>query len=117
MRRYLAVLVTSALALAVLLVVNSVAADSATPTPKVATIVIQNFTYTGQLTVHPNQRVRVENHDTTSHTATNPGNVFNTGTIPPSGARGFYAPKRVGNFKIRCLFHSFMAGTLHVVAP
>lgn len=119
MRRHLAVLATCIATLGLLLGVDAVTGSASAPKtqPKVATIVISNFTYTGTLTVHPGVKVRVENHDPTSHTATNPRNKFDTGTIPSGKARSFIAPTKVGNYQIRCNFHSFMKGTLHVVAP
>lgn len=119
MRRHLAIVATCIATLGLLLGVDAVTGSASAPTatPKVATIVISNFTYTGTLTVHPGVRVRVENHDTTTHTATNPARHFNTGPIPPGGARAFTAPTVVGDYSIRCNFHSFMRGHLHVVAP
>jgi plastocyanin len=100
-----------------LLTVNAVAADSAPPTKLVPVITISNFQYTGALTVRPGQTVKVTNADGTNHTFSNPKNKFDTGTIAPGTSKKFVAPRRVGNYKVICHFHSFMAGTLHVVAP
>jgi plastocyanin len=119
MRRHLAIIATCIATFGLLLGLNAVTGSASTPAakPKVATIVISNFTYTGTLTVHAGVRVRVENHDTTSHTATNPGGHFNTGTITPGGFKTFTAPSTVGTYLLRCMFHSFMKGKLHVIAP
>jgi plastocyanin len=117
MRRYLAILATCIATLALLIGVDAVTGTAAAPpAPKIATIVISNFTYSGTLTVPPGARVRVENHDSFSHTLTNNGNKFDTGVIPAGKARAFIAPRKVGNFKFHCNIHSSMMGTLHVRA-
>jgi plastocyanin len=116
MRRYLAIFAACIATLALLIGVDAVTGSAAAPTPKIPTIVISNFTYSGALTVKPGVKVRVENHDSFSHTLTNNGGVFDTGIIPGGKVRSIIAPKRVGNFKFHCNIHSTMTGVLHVVA-
>ena len=117
MRRYLAIFATCIATLGLLLGVDAVTGTAATPAKAaLPTIVISNFQFSGALTVKPGDKVRVENHDSFSHTLTSNGMKFNTGVIPPGTARPFTAPGNVGNYGFHCNIHTTMTGTLHVRA-
>ena len=117
MRRYLAIFATCIATLGLLIGVDAVTGTAAAPPAKVVpTIVISGFQFSGALTVKPGVRVRVENHDSFTHTLTSNAHKFNTGMIPGGKARPFTAPTVVGDYPFHCNIHSTMTGTLHVRA-
>jgi plastocyanin len=117
MRRYLAIFAACIATLGLLVGVDAVTGSAATPaTVAVPTIVISNFQFSGALTVAPGVRVRVENHDSFTHTLTSNAKKFNTGMIPGGKARPFTAPTTVGDYPFHCNIHSTMMGVLHVRA-
>lgn len=81
-----------------------------------AAVRIEDFHYSGDLTVKAGQQVVVTNQDSASHTLTSTtGGVFDTGTIPPGGGKKtFTAPSTPGSYPFGCAFHPDMAGTLVV---
>ncbi len=62
----------------------------------------------------PGAKITVVNNDTADHTVTHVGTRFDTGTIPPGETGTFKAPKRIRDYKVVCLLHEGMTGTLKV---
>jgi plastocyanin len=90
-------------------------AATATAKPVHSVIVIQNFAYTGQLTVLPGEMVTVRNSDAAPHTLTAVDGSFTTPTIQPGQSATFKAPSKPGEYPITCKIHPGMMGTLTVV--
>src|SRR5579875_1175843 len=77
-------------------------------------ITIENFGYTGSLTVKAGAKVTVVNEDSVAHTLTDKKtHKFDTGNIPANGGTGtFTAPTTPGTYPFGCTYHPEMAGTL-----
>jgi len=63
-----------------------------------------------------NNTVKFVNEDSTNHTVTSADGNFNSGNIVPGGAwvHTFNTP---GTFTFKCIYHSWMTGTVTVVSP
>lgn len=84
-------------------------------TPKIATITIDNFSFSpSPLTVKPGQRVTVVNRTSVTHTLTSATRLFNTGDIKGHTTTSFIAPKEPGRYPYLCLIHQYMTGVLIV---
>jgi plastocyanin len=80
-----------------------------------ATITMQNYGYTGDLTVTPGADVTVVNKDSTAHTLTDKATGrFDTGVIAGGGSRSFVAPAKPGRYPFGCTLHPEMSGVLTV---
>jgi plastocyanin len=94
------------------------ATSSQPPATSGPTITIQNFGYSGALSVKAGTKVTVVNNDTVAHTLTDKDtHKFDTGSISGSGGTGtFTAPDKPGKYPFGCLFHPEMSGTLTVTS-
>jgi plastocyanin len=83
-----------------------------------ATIIIKNFAYhPDRLTVSPGELIKVENHDSVTHTLTSDSGDtahFNTGYIHPGQTVYIHAPRKPGTYPYLCLIHQFMTGVIIV---
>ncbi len=77
---------------------------------------INNFSYSGTLTVKAGQKVTVRNDDSTAHTLTDKKtHLFDTGNIAANGGTAtFTAPAKAGTYEFGCKYHPDMKGTLTV---
>ena len=94
------------------------ASSSQPPATSGPTITIQNFGYSGALSVKAGAKVTVVNNDSVAHTLTDKDtHKFDTGSISGSGGTGtFTAPSKPGKYPFGCLFHPEMSGTLTVTS-
>ncbi|PZS13439.1 MAG: plastocyanin [Pseudonocardiales bacterium] len=90
---------------------SSAAGSSA---PASSGITIKDFGFSGTLTVKPGEKVTVTNKDSTVHTLTDEGGMFDTGDIEGNATGSFTAPTAPGTYKIKCRHHPDMHGTLVV---
>jgi plastocyanin len=83
-----------------------------------ATIIIKDFAYhPDRLTVSPGELIKVENHDSVTHTLTSDSGdaaYFNTGYIHPGQTAYIHAPQKPGTYPYLCLIHQFMTGVIIV---
>jgi hypothetical protein len=80
-----------------------------------ALITIQDFGYSGDLTVEPGADVTVVNKDAQSHTLTDKRtHLFDTGVIAGGGTGSFVAPTKAGKYPFGCTLHPEMSGVLTV---
>ena len=81
---------------------------------------ISNFAFVpAKVTVSPDERVVVTNHDSVTHTFTaTPGSApdghFGSGDIAPGATVTVVAPSAPGTYAFECAIHPFMTGTLVV---
>jgi plastocyanin len=96
---------------------GAAASTAAPPAASGPQITIENFGYSGTLTVKAGAKVNVVNKDSVPHTVTDKTGKFDTGTIQGSGGTGsFTAPTKPGKYAFGCTIHPTMAGTLTVTA-
>lgn len=80
-------------------------------------IVIDQFVFTGNMTVASGETVPVTNIDGAQHTLTSSDGLFDTGLLEAGGAAGtFVAPTEPGTYTFFCSVHPSMTGTITVVA-
>jgi plastocyanin len=93
-------------------------ASTAEPPASGAKITIQNFGYSGSLTVKAGAKVTVVNEDSVAHTLTDKDtHKFDTGNIDGNGGTGtFTAPSAPGKYSFGCTYHPEMSGTLTVTS-
>lgn len=89
--------------------------SSAPAQPAAGGIIINNFKFSGTMTVTPGQKVTVTNKDSVAHTLTDKkSHKFDTGNIDSGGTGTFTAPTKPGSYPFGCTYHAQMAGTLVV---
>jgi len=89
--------------------------SSSATTASSASITINSFAYSGDLTVKAGAKVTVTNKDSVPHTLTDKATMlFDTGTISPNASATFTAPTKAGSYPFGCRFHAEMHGTLIV---
>ncbi len=67
------------------------------------------------LTVHVGQNVTWTNNAGVDHTVTSDTNLFNSGILTP-GAKFEYQFTTIGTFTYHCTIHTYMTGTIVVIA-
>ena len=94
----------------------SSSSSTAANTSGTPTITIDNFAYSGDLTVKAGEKVTVINKDSAPHTLTDKvSGKFDTGTINP-GATGSFTAPAAGTYPFGCRIHPDMKGTLTVTS-
>jgi plastocyanin len=79
-------------------------------------VVINNFAYSGKLTVSPGEKITIVNKDSVAHTLTDKStHLFDSGNINGGGATAtITAPTKPGSYNFGCSYHPQMHGTLVV---
>ncbi len=93
---------------------SSTSSPSASTTqPK--TVEIKNFAYSpATLNVKAGETVTVKNSDSVAHSLTEDTSLFDTGLIQPGESKTFIAPTKAGSYKVHCVPHPSITGTIVV---
>jgi plastocyanin len=94
--------------------VSAAVASPSRAAPPAYVIKIQNFGFSGDLTVKTGAKVKVTNKDGVTHTFTANSGAFDTGRIAPGTSKTFRAPTKPGHYPFHCKIHAEMTGTLVV---
>jgi plastocyanin len=84
------------------------------PPPARGTINIDQFRYSGSVTVPVGAEVTVVNNDPDEHTVTSDSIGEFDVEIQPTSTASFTAPYEPGSYPFHCLYHSSMTGVLVV---
>lgn len=116
MRRLIALLAGLLCLAAVAVACGSPAPSAPAPATNAQnTVAIKNFMFMpATITVAPGTKITVRNDDSTQHTLTASGKMFDTGTIDQNGTKTFTAPTNPGSYAYICDIHQFMQGTVVV---